>query len=308
MGQLIDGVWTQIDIRDGEKNDKGEFIRKPVTFRSHISPESSHPPESHRYHLYVSYACPWAHRALITRKLKGLEEHISFSVVSPYMENDGWTFLHDFDSTPDDPIFHSQFLREIYLLADPKFTGRVTVPVLWDKKANTIVNNESSEILRIFNSEFDSLATNKINLYPQPLRSEIDRWNERIYNSINNGVYRCGFAKTQEAYNRAFEELFTSLEEVDKHLQKHPFLVSNQLTEADVRLFPTLVRFDPVYHTHFKCNGRLIAQYKGLSSFLKRFLEIPGVNETLNMSHIKAHYYHSHKAINPTGIVAGGPL
>lgn len=308
MGQLVNGEWVQTDVRQGKENAKGEFLRKPVTFRNQVEPGGTFPPEAQRYHLYVSFACPWAHRTLIMRQLKGLSELIPFSVVSPWMLNDGWSFKKDFDSVPEDPVNKAEFLREIYIKADARFTGRVTVPILWDKKQNTIVNNESSEIIRIFNTQFNELTGNFDDYYPEPLRNQIDEWNERIYNSVNNGVYRCGFATSQEAYNEAYRELFERLNELDDHLKNNKWLCGDTLTEADLRLFPTLIRFDSVYHTHFKCNGKLIAEYDGLSRFTNSFLKLPGIAETVNMDHIKQHYYYSHETINPSRIVPNGPL
>jgi putative glutathione S-transferase len=308
VGLLVEGKWVESDVRIGGKSKKGEFLRKPVSFRGQISAKGPHAPDSGRYHLYVSLACPWAHRTLIMRKLKGLESHITYDVVSPNMLDEGWSFKDDYDSLSKDSLYSFEFLRDVYTKADPQFTGRVTVPILWDKKQETIVNNESSEIIRIFNKEFNSLTGNSDNYFPTEFTKEIEEWNELIYPNINNGVYRCGFARTQEAYEEAFEDLFLALNKVDEHLKKEDWLVGGQVTEADIRLFPTLVRFDHVYHTHFKCNGRLIAQYKGLQSFLDRFLGLPGVKETVNLGHIKQHYFYSHDTINPSRLVAQGPI
>lgn len=306
MGQLIEGVWVNSDVRDGEKNQKGEFLRKPVTFRDTISADGPFKPESNRYHLYVSYACPWAHRTLIMRELKGLKNIISVSAVSPNMLDQGWSFQHDYDSIPDDPIYNSQYLKEIYLRADKKFTGRVTVPVLWDKHNKTIVNNESSEIIRMFNTAFNSLTNNTQDYYPVEIREQLDKWNELIYAHINNGVYRCGFAKTQQAYNEAFELLYDTLNTIEDQLSDTKFLTGDSITEADLRLFPTLIRYDEVYHTHFKCNGKLIREFKHLSQLMNHIIELPGVKCTINMKHIKQHYYYSHPSINPSRIVAKG--
>ncbi|NQZ02469.1 MAG: glutathione S-transferase family protein [Bdellovibrionales bacterium] len=308
MGQLVDGKWTQSDVRIGNKNDSGEFLRKPVTFRSAIENSGKYRPESGRYHLYVSYACPWAHRTLIMRALKKLDSHISISAVSPYMLDKGWSFLKDFDDIPHDPIEQHQHLKDLYVQVDSKFTGRVTVPVLYDTQTRTIVNNESSEIIRIFNECFSEFGADDYNYYPQKHQSKIEEWNEIIYENINNGVYRCGFATTQEAYEAAFKRLFETLERVDLQLQKCKWLCGEDLTEADIRLFPTLIRFDSVYHTHFKCNGQLISQYQGLKRYVDDFLMLDGIRETINMDHIKAHYYYSHKVINPSQIVPLGPL
>lgn len=308
MGRMIDGEWVQSDVRIDEKNKKGEFIRNPVTFRNTISKDGPFKPEADRYHLYVSYACPWAHRTLMVRKLKGLDKIISFSVVSPLMLDDGWTFSDSYDQEVQDPINHVQHLREIYKLADDKFTGRVTVPILWDKKTKTIVNNESSEIIRIFNKEFAEFANDDFDFYPENLQSEIEKWNELIYPTVNNGVYRCGFATSQEAYEEAFSQLFSTLDQIESHLEGKSYLVGDTLTEADIRLFATLIRFDQVYHTHFKCNGMLIREYKNLSRYVNEINSISGIKETVNMDHIKKHYYYSHDTINPSRVVAVGPL
>ena len=308
MGQLVNGKWIETDVRAGEKNDRGEFIRKPMSFRGTISKNGDHPPKAGRYHLYVSYACPWAHRTLIMRVLKGLQNAISIDVVSPNMMSDGWSFLKDYDQIPHDSLFGKDFLREVYVKADPNFTGRVTVPVLWDKKNETIVNNESSEIIRILNSEFEDFASNRTDYFPEENRAAIEKWNDIIYPNINNGVYRCGFARSQTAYNEAFSQLFNTLDRVESHLAESTFLVGESLTEADIRLFTTLIRFDDVYHTHFKCNGKLIREYPHLSTYVDRILHIEGVRDTINMDHIKQHYYFSHDSINPSRIVARGPL
>lgn len=307
MGQLVNGRWEKSDVRVGAENSKGEFLRKPMTFRKNLEKGGRFAPELNRYHLYVSYACPWAHRVLITRALKQLTEAISVSFVSPNMLDDGWTFHQDYDNIPEDPLYGAEFLRDIYLKADSNFTGKVTVPVLWDKKEQTIVNNESSELIRILNSAFLGLAGNDNDYCPDHLLNDIDQWNEKIYNSVNNGVYRCGFARSQQAYNEAYEELFERLDELESHLLKSQWLCGETLTEADIRLFPTLLRFDPVYHTHFKCNGRLIAQYQALSRFVQDFLRLPGVASTINLKHVKQHYYYSHDSINPSRIVPLGP-
>jgi glutathionyl-hydroquinone reductase len=307
MGLLIGGIWHQHDVRIGDDNDKGEFRRKPVTFRNTIENDSKFEPGADRYHLYVSYACPWAHRTLIMRALKGLESVISVDVVSPDMLDAGWSFKKDFDDLPVDNLFNVDNLRDIYLKADSTFTGRVTVPVLWDKKEQTIVNNESSEIIRIFNTQFDDMTKIKTDYYPANLQNEIDEWNTLIYENINNGVYKCGFARSQTAYEEAFTSLFNALDKVEKRLLESEFVAGPQITEADIRLFTTLVRFDSVYHTHFKCNGRLIEQYEGMSRLVKQIRAIDGVEETINMEHIKRHYYYSHTSINPSGIIALGP-
>lgn len=308
MGHLVNGEWKQIDIRDGDKNDKGEFQRKPMSFRNWVSNDGPFQPESGRYHLYVSYACPWAHRTLITRELKDLNSHIDVSVVSPIMLDDGWTFKKDFKDEVSDNLLNKKFLRDVYLQADDQFTGRVTVPVLWDKKRETIVNNESSEIIRIFNSTFNEITNNFEDFSPQEHRDSIDQWNEKIYHNVNNGVYRCGFAKSQNAYEEAFQGLFETLEEIENHLEQNKFLIADQLSEADIRLFPTLIRFDSVYHTHFKCNGKLVREYKNLNRYMSQLAEHPKFKPTIHLDHIKKHYYFSHKAINPSQIVPLGPI
>lgn len=306
MGLLVHGEWQ--DRWYDTESTGGRFVRRESSFRDWIRADGSTPfePQVGRYHLYVSLACPWAHRTLIFRKLKGLEEVISLSVVEPFMGAEGWTFGTAEGSTPD-AIHRARKLSEIYVLADPHYTGRVTVPVLWDRKNGTIVNNESSEIIRMFNAEFDSLGAAKIDFYPAELRGEIDSVNDFVYPRVNNGVYRCGFATTQEAYAEAFEELFEALDSLERRLASRRYLVGDRITEADWRLFTTLVRFDPVYVGHFKCNRLRIADYPNLSGYLRELYQIPAVAETVNFAHIKEHYYRSHKAINPTGVVPLGP-
>lgn len=306
MSKLINGKWVKEDVRLGEKNSNGEFVRAPTTFRHTIEKKGAFQPAKERYHLYVSYACPWAHRTLIMRTLKNLEDLISVDVVSPLMLDEGWSFKKDVDNFTKDNINGFSFLKEVYLKADPKFTGRVTVPILWDKETQTIVNNESSEIIRIFNTAFNDITKNQNNYYPLEHKKEIDNWNKKIYESINNGVYRCGFARSQKSYESAFDSLYESLFEIEKHLKHSRFLVGDNLTEADIRLFPTLIRFDPVYHTHFKCNGKLIRELPNLSRFIEEFKNLPGVSDTINMKHIKLHYYYSHDTINPSRIVPKG--
>jgi putative glutathione S-transferase len=259
-----------------------------------------------RYHLYVSLACPWAHRTLIFRALKGLDNAISVSIVDPLMLEDGWAFS-DFPGCVPDTVNHARYLREVYAKADSRYSGRVTVPVLWDRETGTIVNNESSEIVRMLNSEFEDIARLHEDYYPQPLRAEIDAVNQLVYKNINNGVYRCGFATTQEAYDGAFDALFSALDELEARLDRSRYLVGDRITEADWRLFPTLVRFDAVYYGHFKCNLRRIGDYPNLSNYLRDLYQVPGIAETVDMSHIKRHYYASHRHINPTGIVPKGP-
>lgn len=303
MGMLINGKWEATPLITQDK--QGHFIRANSAFRHWISKDgkSGFKAEPNRYHLYISYACPWACRALAFIVLKGLEKSISFSVVDPILLENGWEFSKNY---PDN-LNHAHFLYEIYLMADANYTGKVSVPVLWDKVKKTIVNNESSEIIRMLNSEFNDYAKNKYDFYPSALRKEIDEINEFVYNNINNGVYKCGFAGTQQAYEEAFDVLFAALEKVEKILGQQKYLVDNQITEADWRLFTTLIRFDVVYVGHFKCNLKRIADYTNLSRYLRELYHIPGIKETVNFSHIKQHYYISHKAINPTGIVPKGP-
>ncbi len=312
MGLLVDGVWQ--DQWYDTKSTGGRFVRKDSAFRNWVTPDGSPGPsgtggfkaEPGRYHLYVSLACPWAHRTLIFRKLKGLEDMISVSVVHWLMLENGWTFEEGSGVVPD-PIHGARFLYEVYTKAQPDYTGRVTVPVLWDKATNRIVNNESSEIIRMFNAAFDACGAEAGDFYPEALRPQIETWNARIYDTVNNGVYKAGFATTQAAYEAAFAELFATLEVLEAHLGAHRYLLGDRLTGADWRLFTTLVRFDPVYVGHFKCNLHRIADYPNLSGYLRDLYQVPGVGETVNMQHIKAHYYQSHRTINPTGIVPVGP-
>ncbi len=309
MGRLIDGRWS--DEWYDTKATGGRFVRKESAFRDHVRADGSTPfaPEAGRYHLYVSLACPWAHRTLIVRRLKRLEDAISVSVVHPYMGKDGWSFANA-DDTPHvtgDALLGKDHLHQVYTEADPRYTGRVTVPVLWDRERGTIVNNESSEILRMLNAEFDAIGDASLDLYPEALRAEIDATNESVYPSVNNGVYRCGFATTQEAYEEAFTALFAALDELDGRLGRQRYLVGDRITEADWRLFTTLVRFDAVYVGHFKCNLRRIADYPNLSGYLRELYQVPGVKETVSFEHIKRHYYESHDTINPTGVVPAGP-
>ena len=309
MGRLIDGKWS--DEWYETKSTGGRFERKESSFRDAVRADGSTPfaPEAGRYHLYVSLACPWAHRTLIGRKLKGLDDAVSVSVVHPLMGEGGWSFGNP-DATPSvggDTVLGKQYLHEVYTAADPHYTGRVTVPVLWDRERATIVNNESSEILRMLNAEFDAIANASVDLYPEALRAEIDEVNAFVYPNVNNGVYRCGFATTQAAYEEAFAQLFSALDELDARLGERRTLVGDCITEADWRLFTTLVRFDAVYVGHFKCNFRRIADYPNLSGYLRELYQVPGVAETVNFEHIKRHYYESHDTINPTGVVPVGP-
>jgi len=309
MGMLINGEWHADDADAKTKN--GRFERQNSAFRHAVedTPDARFAPESGRYHLYVSYACPWAHRTLIVRSLKGLAPHIDISIVDPHMGDDGWFFGDDPDGIKD-PVNGASLLREIYVKADESYTGRVTVPVLWDKKEGTIVSNESSEILRMFNSVFNGLdgVNAALDLYPEGLRAEIDAVNEGVYNDVNNGVYRNGFAGTQDAYEDAYDALFARLDTLEDILGRNRYLVGGRITEADWRLFVTLVRFDAVYFTHFKCNRQLISDFPNLSNYLRELFQVGGVAETVNMRHIKQHYFGSHKRLNPKGIVPKGPL
>ncbi|WP_455222389.1 glutathione S-transferase family protein [Kaarinaea lacus] len=293
---------------------KGEFIRTESSFRHWVtkdgsagpSGESGFPAEPNRYHLYVSYACPWAHRTLIFRAIKDLEKVISVSVVHPLMPAESWVF-GGYPGATEDHINHAHYLYENYLKVDPNFNGLVTVPVLWDKKRQTIVNNESSEIIRMLNSAFDDYGNADTDFYPESLRKEIDQINELVYNNINNGVYRAGFATTQQAYDRAFDRLFDTMDALEDRLAKQRYLVGDQITEADWRLFTTLVRFDAVYYNHFKTNKKRLIDYPNLWAYTRELYQVPGVAETVNMDHIKYHYFGSHRSINPTGIVPRGP-
>jgi putative glutathione S-transferase len=312
MGLLVNGVWQ--DQWYDTKSTGGRFVRHDSVFRNWLtadgtkgpSGESGFKAEPGRYHLYVSLACPWAHRTLIFRKLKKLENAISLSIVDPIMGEEGWTFS-DFPGAIPDSVNGKKRLYEVYLLAKPDFSGRVTVPVLWDKQRKTIVNNESSEIIRMLNSAFDAFTDAREDYYPGDLRGEIDRINKFVYPNINNGVYRTGFATTQAAYEEAFRDLFSALDEIERILSERRYLTGAHITEADWRLFTTLIRFDPVYVGHFKCNLRRIADYPNLSNYLRELYQWPGVSETVNFTHIKRHYYMSHPQINPTRIVPLGP-
>ena len=317
MGLLVDGVWK--DQWYETKSSGGEFVRGESVFRNWVTPDGSPGPsgeggfraEPGRYHLYVSLACPWAHRTLIFRTLKRLESTISVSIVDPFMGENGWAFgAPDGSLSPGstrDDLFGSRYLYEIYLRANPRFSGRVTVPVLWDTNRATIVNNESSEIIRMLNSAFDEFSDASLDFYPQDLRGEIDRINALVYPNVNNGVYRCGFATTQTAYEKAFDSLFAALDQLEQRLAHTRYLAGSRMTEADWRLFTTLVRFDAVYYGHFKCNLRRIADYPNLSNYLRDLYQVPGVAETVNLAQIKRHYYASHPTINPTRIVPKGP-
>jgi putative glutathione S-transferase len=305
-GMMIEGQWQ----KEGYNSDKqGRFLRNPTTFRNRVTEDGSSefPVAANRYHLYVSYACPWAHRTLIMRALQGLEEVISISVVSPLMLEDGWTFA-PFPGVIPDSVNGVEYLRDVYAKADPQYTGRVTVPIFWDKQNQTIVNNESKEIIRILDLEFHSLATHPINLYPSHLAERIDQTIEAIYQPINNGVYRAGFAFSQEAYEEAIQELFAALKYWNEVLAKQLYLCGDLLTEADICMFTTLLRFDPVYYVHFKCSEKHIWDYPNLWRYLKEIYQLNGVKETCNFEHIKHHYFRSHPHINPKGIVPTGPI
>ncbi|ABA75318.1 glutathione S-transferase family protein [Pseudomonas fluorescens] len=311
MGLLVDGRWQD---KWYESSKDGAFQREQAQRRNWVtrngepgpSGEGGFAAEAGRYHLYVSLACPWAHRTLILRKLKGLESLIDVSVVSWLMLENGWTFDQNLGSTGD-KLDHFDFMHQRYTADTADYTGRVTVPVLWDKKLKRIVSNESAEIIRMFNSAFDDLTGNDLDFYPAPLRGEIDALNERIYPAVNNGVYRAGFATSQNAYEEAFDDVFAELDHLEQVLDANRYLTGEYLTEADVRLFTTLIRFDAVYHGHFKCNLRRISDYPNLSNWLREMYQWPGVAETVDFQHIKNHYYGSHKTINPTGVVPKGP-
>jgi len=305
MGLLVDGQWKDrwYDTSESE----GRFVREDAQFRDWIgADDGKYPAESGRYHLYVSLACPWAHRTLIVRSLKALIPHIDVSVVSPLMLENGWTFNKD-EGSSGDRVHDSDFMHQIYTTADAQYSGRVTVPVLWDKQDKRIVNNESAEIIRMLGSAFDELTGNTLNLYPEELRPQIDAWNERIYPAINNGVYRAGFATAQDAYEEAFEEVFSELDYIDGQLADRRYLCGETFTEADIRLFTTLIRFDAVYHGHFKCNRQRLEDFEHIPAYVRDIYQLSGVADTVNFKHIKTHYYASHDMINPTGVVPAGP-
>ena len=306
MGQLVNGVWTKGSVSNNQKD--GSFKRVDSVFRNTISVNDQiYKPETNRYHLYVSFACPWAHRTLIFRHLKKLENHISVNYVHPDMLENGWSFLKNFPKTTGDSLHNKKYIHEIYQISDKKVSSKATVPILWDKKTDTIVNNESAEIIRIMNSAFNDITENYDNYYPSSLRFEIDNINEIIYANINNGVYKSGFSRTQEAYEDAVKKLFSSLEMIDEILEDKKYLVGNVLTEADIRLIPTLLRFDSVYYVHFKCNLKKISEFKNISSYVKIMFNNPAINTTTNFDQIKRHYYFSHKHINPYRIIPLGP-
>jgi len=307
MNMLIDGEWRTDAYRT--TNEDGEFERQTTAFRDWVQdePDARFQPEADRYHLYVCRACPWAHRTLVTRKLKGLEDVISVDYVDPYRGEDGWQFTPEKDGCTPDTVNDADYLREIYVQADPEMTGRVTVPVLWDKQEGTIVNNESEEIMRMLDTAFDDVAENDVDLYPEGYQEEVDRIIDAIYEPINNGVYRTGFADAQEAYDEAVEELFDALDHWDSVLADQRYLAGDRLTEADIAMFTTLVRFDEVYHTHFMCNHTLIREYDNLWPYLRDVYQTGNIAETVNMDHIKEHYYTTHPDVSPKRIVPKGP-
>lgn len=314
MGLLVNGQWR--DEWYDTQSTGGRFERSRSQFRNWITADGSTGPsgrggfkaERDRYHLYVSYACPWAHRALVMRVWKGLEKHIGVSVVHPLMLENGWELRTDFDATTGDPLYGFDKLYQLYLKADPHYTGRVTVPTLWDKWRETIVNNESAEIIRMLNTAFDDIGARPGDYYPEDLRASIDALNERIYTCVNNGVYRAGFATSQEAYDEAVTALFGTLEDLERRLGESRYLLGNTLTEADLRLWTTLLRFDAVYVTHFKCDRKRISDYPNLNGLLRDIYQMPGVAETVHLDHIRHHYFCSHRNINPLGIIPIGPL
>ena len=313
MGQLVQGVWKD-EWYDTDSHG-GKFVRSTAAFRNWITPDGrpgasgsgGFRAQSGRYHLYVSLACPWAHRTLIFRAIKGLSDHITVSVVHPDMLSEGWEFRTDFTGATGDTLYGLAFARDIYLKADPDISGRVTVPILWDKERDTIVSNESSEIIRMFNSAFDGITGNHDDYWPEGLREAIEPINARIYDTVNNGVYKAGFATSQEAYDAAVYPLFDSLEWLEDRLGTHRYLMGDRVTEADWRLFTTLIRFDLVYHMHFKCNRKRIVDYPNLWGYLRELYQWPGVSETVNFDHIVRHYHYSHDTINPNRIIPINP-
>lgn len=321
MGLLQEGKWVD---KWGVKTNKGEFVREDAKYRNWITKDGQaladnqqgFKAESNRYHLYVSLACPWAHRTVIFRQLKGLENHISLTIVEPHMLDNGWEFAGSHQSklgqhiaqAEPDPLYNKDYLYQVYLLADSNYSGRVTVPLLWDKHTQQIVSNESADIIRMFNSAFNHITHNYMDYYPENLAEEIDKLNDWIYSAINNGVYRAGFATSQEAYQQAVHELFLALDNLEEILTSQRYLTGEKITEADWRLFTTLIRFDCVYVGHFKTNSKTIEQYPNLSNYLRDLYQQPGIKQSVNFEHIKQHYYFSHPHINPTRIVPSGPM
>ncbi|MEL4888261.1 glutathione S-transferase family protein [Pectobacterium betavasculorum] len=313
MGQLVDGVWH--DTWYETKSTGGHFKRSESVFRNWVTPDGApgltgkggFPAQPGRYHLYVSLACPWAHRTLLMRQLKGLEDHIAVSVVHPLMLDHGWTFGTDFEAATGDSLYQHEFLYQLYLHAKPDYSGRVTVPVLWDTEQHTIVSNESADIIRMLNSAFDGVGATAGDYYPEALRTQIDELNSWIYDKVNNGVYKAGFATTQSAYDESATTVFAALSDLETILAKQRYLTGEQLTEADLRLWTTLIRFDPVYHTHFKCDKYRLSDYPNLFGFLSDIYQMPGIADTVDMAHIRHHYYRSHGTINPHGVISLGP-
>ena len=313
MGLLVDGAWH--DTWYDTKSAGGKFERSQAKFRNWITADGSAGPsgisgfkaETGRYHMYVSDACPWAHRALIFRQIKDLSDHITISTVHPDMLSDGWSFEKDEYGATGDTLFDLQFARDIYTRADATFSGRVTVPILWDKQQNKIVSNESSEIIRMFNTAFNDVTGNTVDLWPQHMHNDIEVVNARIYDTLNNGVYRCGFATSQAAYDEAVHPLFDTLDWIEDRLSTKRYLLGDRLTEADWRLFTTLIRFDAVYHLHFKCNKKRIVDYPNLWAYTRELYQVEGVAETVNMDHIVRHYHYSHENINPNRIIPINP-
>lgn len=306
LGLLANGKWM---TEREQEDEKGRFIRPSTTFRNQITADGSSgfPAVSGRYHLYISWACPWAHRTAIMRSLKGLEDAISLSVVGAVIDQNSWEFSDEPGAIPD-TVNHTDYLWQVYLKAQPDYSGRVTVPLLWDKEKHTIVNNESREIIRMLDTQFQGISQSNLDLYPVELQAKIDQTIDEIYQPINNGVYRAGFATTQEAYEEGVTDLFNALDHWENVLETQRYLCGNVLTEADICLFTTLLRFDPVYYVHFKCNLRRIVDYPNLWNYLKDLYQYPGVKETCNLDHIKRHYYRSHPKVNPTKIVPKGPI
>ncbi|MTH98654.1 glutathione S-transferase family protein [Roseibium sp. RKSG952] len=313
MGLLVDGKWH--DTWYDTKSTGGAFKRSAAQFRNWLTTDGSaglsgkggFPAETGRYHLYVSHACPWAHRTLIFRELKGLSDHISVSVVHPDMLDKGWSFEKDDNGATGDTLYGLDYAHQVYTKADPTYSGRVTVPILWDKQQETIVSNESSEIIRMFNSAFDEITGNTDDYWPEEMRDDIEEVNARIYSNVNNGVYKSGFATSQKAYDDAVNPLFSTLDWLEDHLASHRYLMGDRLTEADWRLFTTLIRFDPVYHLHFKCNRRRLIDYPNLWAYTRELYQWPGVAQTVNMAHIVRHYHYSHDSINPHRIIPVNP-